>query len=300
MTNNNSNLNYYKSHSKFTYPGKFAHLFENLPTSIKELVKIVQGIVIDKDLIELYGEIISDEQKNDTESRYVETILKIINDRNNSPISVERPPKERFVGSCRDYAIMLCSMLRHINIPARLRCGFDNYFNIKEDLFDDHWVCEYWNEEKNSWILVDANVDEVVQQKFNIAVDALDIPRNRFIVGGKAWQMCRAEKVDPDKFGVSSIDIKGLWFVRGGVVRDLASLNKFESLPWEYWGISDKDPEDIPEEDLKLLDDVAQLISGEIDFGKVKSAYNNKSLKVSGEIKSYTPFGGLKIIKIND
>jgi len=300
MINNNSNLDFYKSQSRFTDPGKFAHLFDDIPTSINELVKVVQGIVIDKDLIELYGETISDEQKNDTESRYVETILRIIVDRNKSPLLVERPPKERFVGSCRDYAIVLCSMLRHINIPARLRCGFDNYFNIKEDLFDDHWVCEYWNKEENRWVLVDANVDEVVKQKYDIEVDTLDLPRDRFIVGGQAWQMCRAGKVDPYKFGVSSIDIKGLWFVRGSVVRDLASLNKFESLPWEYWGISDKDPEDMPEEDLKLLDDVALQISEEIDVEKVKSVYGNKSFKPSGEIKSYTPFGGLKIIEIND
>ena len=94
---------YYRSQSRFTDPGKFVHLFENLPTSIIELVKIAQGVVIDKDLIELYGESISDEQKNDPVSRYVETILKLITDRNSSPLSVERSPKERFVGSCRDY-----------------------------------------------------------------------------------------------------------------------------------------------------------------------------------------------------
>ena len=295
-----NNLDYYKSQSRFTDPGKFVHLFEDLPTSINNLVKVVQGIVIDKDLIELYGESISDEQKNDTESRYVETILKIVINRNSSPVFVERPPKERFVGSCRDYAVVLCSMLRHINIPARLRCGFDDYFNIKEDFFDDHWVCEYWSNEKNRWLLVDANVDEVVKQKYNIATNILDLPRDRFIVGGKAWQMCRAGKANPSKFGVSSIDIKGIWFVRGSVVRDLASLNKFESLPWEYWGISDKDPEDIPEEDLKLLDKVAQLISGEIDLEKVKYTYKDKSFKPSEEIKSYTHFGGLKIIEIED
>jgi len=231
MTNNNSNLDFYKSQSRFTDPGKFSHLFKNLPQSIDELVKIVQGIVIDKDLIKLYGETLSDGQKNDTESRYVETILKIVTDRSSSPLSTERPPKERFVGSCRDYAIVLCSMLRHKSIPARLRCGFDNYFNIKEDLFDDHWVCEYWNDNQERWVLVDANVDEVVKQNYDIEVDTLDLPHDRFIVGGQAWQMCRAGKVDPNKFGVSSIDdIKGLWFVRGSVVRDLASLNKFESL----------------------------------------------------------------------
>jgi len=298
MIVSDNNLDYYKSQSRFTDPGKFVHLFEDLPTSINGIVKVVQGIVIDKDLIKLYGQKLSYEQKNDTESRYVETILKIVTDRNNSSISVERPPKERFVGSCRDYAIVLCSILRHINVPARLRCGFDNYFNIKENFFDDHWVCEYWDVEKNRWVLVDANVDEVVKQKYKISVDTLDIPRDRFIVAGRAWQMCRAGKADPNKFGVSSIDIKGLWFVRGSVVRDLAALNKFESLPWDYWGISDKAPEDMPEEDLKLLDNVAQLISGDIDIEKVNSAYDDRSFKASGDIKSYTPFGGLKIVKI--
>lgn len=300
MTNNNSNLDFYKSQSRFTDPGEFVHMFEDVPTSINELVKIVQGIVIDKDLIELYGETISDEQKNDTESRYVETILKIITDRNNNPLSVERPPKERFVGSCRDYAIVLCSMLRHINIPARLRCGYANYFNIEGEFFEDHWVCEYWNEEKDRWVLVDANVDEDVREKYNVAINNLSVPHDHFIVAGKAWQMCRNGETDPNKFGVSSMGIKGFWLIRGNVVRDLAALNKVEMLPWDVWKIMDKGPDDFsPEEEWELLDDVAQVIAQDIDLEKVKSVFSNKLFKPTGEIKSYTPFGGLKIVKID-
>lgn len=293
-------VDYYSSQSKFTDPNEYIQLFKDLPKSVNELVKIVQGIVIDKDLIELYGETFSDEQKNDTESRYVKKILQIITSRNDSRLTVKRTSKERFVGSCRDYAIVLCSMLRHIGMPSRVRCGFDHYFDIKSDFFDDHWVCEYWNAHENRWILVDANVDNVVKQKYNITVNILDVPRDRFIAAGKAWQMCRSGETDPKNFGVSGIDISGLWFIRGSILKDLAAINKFEALPWEYWGLSDKEPQDMPEEDLKLLDKVADIIAEDVDLGKAKAAYQNPLLNPSKEIKSYTPFGGLKIVEVEE
>ncbi len=55
-----------------------------------------------------------------------------------SPIGCKRPRRgirriahrdtpaaqSHLFGTCRDYALLLCSMLRHRSIPARVRCGF--------------------------------------------------------------------------------------------------------------------------------------------------------------------------------
>ncbi|WP_456781864.1 transglutaminase domain-containing protein [Bradyrhizobium sp. USDA 3315] len=30
--------------------------------------------------------------------------------------------------TCRDFSLMLCSVLRHHGVPARIRCGFGRYF----------------------------------------------------------------------------------------------------------------------------------------------------------------------------
>jgi len=41
--------------------------------------------------------------------------------------------------------------------------------------------------------------------------------------------MCRAGKENPDLFGI--LNMHGLWFIAGNVIRDLLSLNKTELLP---------------------------------------------------------------------
>lgn len=169
----------YTKQSSTTDPGKHKRAFKGLPNTIQEIVSVVQGVVIDKDLLGLYGTVLTAEQKEDLDSRYMEVILERVLNRNWQPLTQTRPPEKRFVGSCRDYALVLCSMLRHKEIPARLRCGFDHYFNIKPGLYDDHWVCEYWDEKDVRWKFVDANVDSVVKEKYKISIDTLDIPRDK-------------------------------------------------------------------------------------------------------------------------
>ena len=59
------------------------------------------------------------------------------------------------------------------------------------DHFEDHWVVEYWNVEQSRWILLVSQLDELQQNTLKIEFDVLDVPRDQYIVGGKAWQMCR-------------------------------------------------------------------------------------------------------------
>ena len=140
--------------------------------------------------------------------------------------------------------------------------------------FEDHWVTEYWNAKQARWVLVDAQLDELQCEVLNIPFDPLDVPRDQFIVGGKAWQMCRSG-ADPDSFGI--FDMHGLDFVRGDFVRDVASLNKMEMLPWDCWGIILNESLDDPE-DLKLLDEMAALTAGDVPEGEmVRSRYEADS-----------------------
>lgn len=80
------------------------------------------------------------------------------------------------------------------------------------DHFEDHWVVEYWNRDQNRWVLVDAQLDELQRHVLKIDFDVLDVPRDQFIVGGAAWQMCRSGEQDADKFGI--FDMHGLGSVR--------------------------------------------------------------------------------------
>jgi hypothetical protein len=47
--------------------------------------------------------------------------------------------------------------------------------------------------------------------------------------------MCRQQNANQKQFGI--MEMNGMGFIRGNVVRDIASLNKVEMLPWDCWGI---------------------------------------------------------------
>ena len=62
--------------------------------------------------------------------------------------------------------------------------------------------------------LVDAQLDGPQCKAFRPDFDPLDVPRDRFIIAGDAWQMCRRGRADPDQFGLSLVPhLHGLWFV---------------------------------------------------------------------------------------
>jgi hypothetical protein len=113
-----------------------------------------------------------------------------------------------------------------------------------------------WDSARGAWRLTDAQIDAIQRQAMRIPFDPLDVPRSAFLTAGAAWLRCRRGEADPDRFGI--LDMHGLWFVRGNVVRDLAALSKRELLPWDDWGLmSGQSDSDAAE--LARLDDVAAL-----------------------------------------
>lgn len=284
-------LNYYILQSKYSDPGKFTELFDELPSDITQLCKIVHGLIAHKDSTKLiFGFDIPGERAMEANSRYVEKIIEKILSIDSSPLAVEREPIKRFLGSCRDFNILLCSILRNKGIPARVRCGFAHYFN--QTRYSDHWVCEYWSDNTRNWLLADAEMGEAEKVLYKLTFDPTNIPREQFLSGGEAWEECQQGKIDPNLFGVHPIGIKGLWFVRADVLRDLASLNKVELLPWDYTPFFDKHFSSIDgllKEEIHLIDEISDVTSYvSFDFEKIKSMYQeNKELQVTGEIRSY-------------
>ena len=141
-------------------------------------------------------------------------------------LTVERPLERRLVGNCRDFSVMLCAMLRHQGVPARARCGFGTYFLPNH--YEDHWVCEYWSASEKRWLMVDPQLDSLQREVLGIDFDTCDMPAGRFVTGGEAWRRCRRGEADPESFGI--LDMKGLWFVCGDLLRDFLALYKVEIL----------------------------------------------------------------------
>lgn len=232
--------------------GIWALQFAALPHDIAGLARVLQGLLVHEHLLDVYGVTRSERQYDEPHVRGAGEILERIAVHDARPLSEPRPPGARFAGCCRHYVLLLVAMLRSKGIPARARCGFGAYF--VQDRFVDHWVTEYFDAAQRRWILVDAQIDDRQRALFGIDFDTLDVPRDRFLVAGDGWRLCRDGKADPQTFGV--LDMAGLWFIASNVIRDVAALDNREMLPWDVWGGMTRDDAGI---DLALIDRLAGL-----------------------------------------
>jgi hypothetical protein len=255
-----------------------------LPREPGELARLVRGLIIHRGESGRLGHPIPEErQHDDPEARYVTEVLRILRERGGAPLTERRPYDERFTGTCRDFSLLLCALLRATGTPARLRCGFATY--LAAGYHDDHWVTEYRLPD-GSWRLADA---QVLLPEYPLDFDPLDVPRDRFLVAGDAWRVCREGRADPKTFGVWFLDgFEGLWYIRTNVLLDLAAVNGVELLPWDIWGREIRADADLTDGDLALLDEVAAARTDD-DFRRL---YQDPRLKVPDEIMSYTSRSG--------
>jgi hypothetical protein len=288
-------LTYYAQPGMMTTLGRLGTYLDGLPTELAALCQVVQGIQIHIFWAEQYGLAKEAIRRDEVQLRSAAGRLQRILELDPRPLAEAREPAQRLVGNCRDFSLLLTAILRHQGVPARARCGFGRYF--LPDHYEDHWVVEYWNRSQWRWVLVDAQIDALQREKLHLPFDPLDVPRDQFITGGKAWQLCRSGQADPDRFGIQ--DMHGLWFVRGDLVRDVAALNKVELLPWDAWGLIEGRDGEQSTADLALLDRVAELTAGEVpDVKTVRSLYEGEAgLCVPETIHSYVD-GGRQTVKL--
>ncbi len=279
-----NSYDYFIKPGQMTDPGKYAEFYLKLKPDLSTLCKIVQGLCIHVFWADHYGVTIPPDRMGELQIRDTSTRIGRILIMSQAPLIQSRNPQDRIVSNCRHFSVTLVSFLRYLGIPARARCGFAAYF--LPDHYEDHWVCEYWNHLQKRWIFVDPQLDEIQSDALKFKFDPLDVPRDQFITAGRAWLMCRKEGVDPNKFGI--FDMLGLGFVRGNLVRDIASLNNMELLPWDCWGMILHESLDDPN-DLAILDKAAELSCGDSsDMDQIHSLYlSNPGLKTSHQILSY-------------
>ncbi|HVM97801.1 MAG TPA: transglutaminase-like domain-containing protein [Candidatus Acidoferrales bacterium] len=288
----NSVLAYYAKSGFMTDPGRHAAAFGAMPRDIAALCEIVQGLLLHIFWAPAYGFKPPTEREDEVQLRSVAEMLDRALVIDPQALTVARPPARRLLGNCRHFSTLVCAILRHQGVPARARCGFGAYFN--RGTFEDHWVCEYWNHRQGRWTLVDAQLDAKQRQILNLPFDPLDVPRDQFIVAGRGWTACRRGESDPMLYGI--FDMRGLWFIRGNVVRDIASLNRVELLPWDGWGLMAKKDSESGAEDTALLDRCAALsTSGNEAFGDLRQIYEDPRLRVPRVIDSFRLNGVEKI-----
>lgn len=261
---------FYKQVSEYTDPSIHRSYIDELPNDIGLLCEFVQNLLVHAYWLDKYDFQIEDSAKfTEMQMRYAKDILDLAFVKSHNSLNKNKKSQNRVVSICRDFSLILCTVLRTKGIPARTRCGFATY--LTQDHFEDHWVCEYWNDSESRWVMVDAQLDDVHLKTLNIDFNPLDVPSSRFIYAGEAWGLCRSGDVSPEKFGI--LNLTGLPFIKGNLIRDLFSLNKIELLGWDTgWGILQEYMSPIQNNtEMELLDKLA-TVSKMSDSPKAKHA----------------------------
>jgi hypothetical protein len=275
-------LEFYRSAAKMTSLGAHAREIASLPSDVSTLARIVRGVLLHEHVAPAYGVELTDGRRRETHTRSAEDVLGLAYQHDGRPLSEARSLGDRVVGTCRNFTVLLVTLLRARGAPARARCGFASYF--EPGRFVDHWLAETWDALKTRWVRVDAQLDDVQRSLFDVDFDPLDVPGDRFLDAGEAWARCRSGALDPDAFGI--LDLHGLWFVAGNVVRDAAALNNMEMLPWDCWGAMPRPGEVMGDGQLAFFDRLAALTrESDGSFDQLRARYGGDGeIRVPGTV----------------
>lgn len=255
-------------------------LLADAPTDVPGMVAYIQNLLLHVHWAPAYRMRLNEARQAEVHTRSVHDMVVLMHSHDPRPLAFVRTLYQRAVGNCRHFSTFGTALFRRAGIPARARCGFARYFESKMAV--DHWVIEYWN--GNAWQLLDAQIDAAQRAMLQLAFDPLDVPRDQFVIAGDAWAACRAGKDDPAKFGI--FDMKGLWFIAGNVLRDFASLNNVEMLPWDVWGAMVMTDAEITPEKFALFDRVASLTQApDAHFAEIRALYkDDPELRVPAQV----------------
>jgi hypothetical protein len=103
-------------HSPMTEPGDKASRLDGLPAGIDSLCHVIQGVLVHSDWMAAYG--LPEPDASARETLPLSQRLLRIADADSRSLAIARPCAIRSVGTCRDYALMLCAMLRQRRIPG--------------------------------------------------------------------------------------------------------------------------------------------------------------------------------------
>lgn len=242
--------NYYRAQSATSDPKQYAYLFDGLPTDLAGIAQVTQGLIYHYMAGPyIYGWEPPPARFREINTRTMANILAALLAKDARPLTEPRPFADRLIGCCRDFSLLACAILRHQGRAARVRHGFGNYF-VPEYWFD-HVIVEVWEEAR--W----RRFDPQLALDHNWGFDTLDMPDAVFATGGRAWQLCRAEQADPERFGLgpNEQEVRGWWFIRERLQLDVAALNKVELLCWDgIDGLSESVPADAA-----ILDEMSAL-----------------------------------------
>lgn len=281
-------LEFYRKTSLYTDLGLYKEFAKNLTDNIDELcvlqrMQIIHPVAFKNPDIRkqdncFWGDMTKVPiTRLDYEDDLFPTALSMLHEllRKENKYHIDRKAENKIHVTCRGEAILLASILKAKGYSARVRSGFAPYIKCNGVAYD-HWITEYYDENKKRWVLVDA--DESCPD-YEMEFDINDIPRDKFIFGAEAYLGIRnneykTEEIyyasDPATLGLKAA-IRGLFYDFHSIMNDEII---FLHMP-KY--IQDKNFE-LNEEEYKELDELATLmLDVDSNFNKLLEIWNSKS-----------------------
>lgn len=284
----NKILEFYKQTSPFTDLGYYKEFAKKLPNDIEELCVLQRKQIIhpvafkDKNIRNkkecFWGDMTKVPiTRLDYEDDIFPTAQSVLAEllRKNPNYTTTREAKDKVHVTCRGQAILLASILKAKEIPARTRSGFAEY--IKYDgIYYDHWITEYFDKKENRWKLVDA--DEHCSDD-EIGFDLNNIPYDKFLFGANAWLGLRKNKYKEETILYSSDPVTlGLKAAIRGLFYDFHSLMNDEIIFLHIPKYICEQNYNLSEEELNELDNLAKLmLNPNENFNKLLEIWNTNT-----------------------
>src|ERR1035437_4870766 len=267
FTNNESVLDFYKLYSSFTDPGEYAYFYKNLPDSLPELCSLIKSQFIHP-FAELpqYRDQIREERWNEME-KYptAKSILAGLLSYDSRGFVKDRKPQDKLVLGCREYAIILASVLKYRGIPVRVRCGHATY--LVPGFHVSHTVCEVWNKKDKRWMLVDPGTGMI------------DFNRDKFDFSNEAWLKMQKGEIDPNLY-MAPPNTSGLVSIVGTISPDLLSILGTEFTIYQYTPILEytlNNQNKLSTEQIEILNKISELMQSldADNLTKLRDIYNS-------------------------
>lgn len=287
-------LDHYKEFSHATFPGCYLnYLRDQTPDDIKEIGQLVRKNLLHKHVLQTgntqsnqdlrYGDMTKVPWYRTGEDDVLTTTSAMLSElfrRDERGLIKDRSEENCLILSCRNTALLVASILKSKNIPARVRSGFSPYFELEDmtGLSWDHWINQYWDDKTSRWITID--VDGSIEPY--IKFDPYNMPEGVFEFSSDVWLKIRKGHIKAEDYHNSG-GTSGLIVVAWELFYDFHSLMNNEPIYTNTPEITFfKNFPNLKESELQEIDELARLMQNpDENFDKLQEIFNtNRKFRI--------------------
>lgn len=282
MENLEKMLEFYKKTSSYTDLGFYKDFAKNLPDDIKELCllqrhQIIHPVILMDEKIRKMKHTFHGDMTKVPMTRLLfeddifPTAQSILAEllRKNAIYEKGREIQNKVHVTCRGQAILLASILKAKEIPARARSGFAEY-TANEGIYWDHWITEYFNQTSQKWQLADADCccNDIDFNPYNL-------PKEKFLFGAEAYLKLRKKQVEEDIICYASNPVtKGVKAAIRGLIYDFHCLMNDEIIFLHMPQYMQEKNFELSEDEYQELDNLAELmLNPDENFEKLQAIW---------------------------